>query len=323
MIVRSSNLATNLLLDQVGLPRSPWCGARRRRDRAASPAAGSRTRGPRRRPGQPGHGRRPGRVLAAHRDRDAGRAGRVRRDPTCCRAGAPRRPRRRAARRGPRRAQDRLGRRGAHSAGLVRPADAPPYVIARLHHRRRPRRRHALHRRASARTVWEGAPVTDQGRAHAPGVRAAAHAVRHRAAPRPRPPRPCVVEVVDSDGRHRLRRGAAGVAGDRRVAGRRARPASSGPLGPLSTGRDADDLAGLQPGSCRARWPRNDGAKAAVDVALHDLAARRLGVTAGRYARRHGPCGADRRHPRRRATREALGDGRPRPGRRGLPACSR
>ena len=51
-----------------------------------------------------------------------------------------------------------------------------------------------------------------------------------------------------------------------------------GPLAAVLVGRDPDDLAGL----CRAvagAVAANQGAKAAVDVALHDLVARRRGVS--------------------------------------------
>ncbi|MEV0561019.1 dipeptide epimerase [Dactylosporangium sp. NPDC050588] len=53
-------------------------------------------------------------------------------------------------------------------------------------------------------------------------------------------------------------------------------------LGPLITGRDADDLTGNTRLVQRAAQ-RNEGAKAAVDVALHDLAARRLGLPLVRF----------------------------------------
>jgi L-alanine-DL-glutamate epimerase-like enolase superfamily enzyme len=53
-------------------------------------------------------------------------------------------------------------------------------------------------------------------------------------------------------------------------------------LGPLLTGRDADDVTGNGRLVQRA-VQRNEGAKAAVDVALHDLAARRAGVPLVRY----------------------------------------
>ncbi|GAA3215881.1 mandelate racemase/muconate lactonizing enzyme family protein [Dactylosporangium siamense] len=53
-------------------------------------------------------------------------------------------------------------------------------------------------------------------------------------------------------------------------------------LGPLLIGRDADDVAGNGRLVQRA-VQHNEGAKAAVDVALHDLAARRLGVPLVRY----------------------------------------
>jgi L-alanine-DL-glutamate epimerase-like enolase superfamily enzyme len=56
----------------------------------------------------------------------------------------------------------------------------------------------------------------------------------------------------------------------------------SGPLTAAIAGGDADDLAEL----CRrvaAAVPGNFGAKSSVDVALHDLAARRLGVSLPRF----------------------------------------
>ena len=45
------------------------------------------------------------------------------------------------------------------------------------------------------------------------------------------------------------------------------------------TGRDPDDLAAALPGASPGAVAANHGAKAAVDVALHDLAARRRGVS--------------------------------------------
>jgi L-alanine-DL-glutamate epimerase-like enolase superfamily enzyme len=53
-------------------------------------------------------------------------------------------------------------------------------------------------------------------------------------------------------------------------------------LGPLLIGRDADDVTGSN-GIVQRAVQRNEGAKAAVDVALHDLAARRLGVPLVRF----------------------------------------
>ncbi len=56
----------------------------------------------------------------------------------------------------------------------------------------------------------------------------------------------------------------------------------SGPLTDAVTGLDGDELTGL----CRLvadAVPGNFGAKSAVDVALHDLAARRLGVSLPRF----------------------------------------
>ncbi|BCB88913.1 mandelate racemase/muconate lactonizing enzyme family protein [Phytohabitans suffuscus] len=53
-------------------------------------------------------------------------------------------------------------------------------------------------------------------------------------------------------------------------------------LGPLLTGRDPDDLHALLAEVGRA-VTGNEAAKAAVDTALHDLAARRLGVPLARF----------------------------------------
>lgn len=52
-------------------------------------------------------------------------------------------------------------------------------------------------------------------------------------------------------------------------------------LGPLLTGRDADDLV-TRCAEIQRTVAGNEAAKAAVDVALHDLAARRLGVPLAR-----------------------------------------
>ncbi|GAA2378995.1 dipeptide epimerase [Dactylosporangium salmoneum] len=85
-----------------------------------------------------------------------------------------------------------------------------------------------------------------------------------------------LVEVVDADGRIGL--GEAPqvwkVTGDS-VAG--ARACVEEILAPLLVGRDADDVAG-NARAVAAAVVRNTGARAAADVALHDLAARRLGV---------------------------------------------
>ena len=88
------------------------------------------------------------------------------------------------------------------------------------------------------------------------------------------------------------------------------------------TGRDPDDLAGTCRARAPARSPRNHGAKAAVDVALHDLAARRRGVSLpvllGGTALRVPTDVTLAAGGRRRAR----GD-RPRPGRATASGCSR
>ncbi len=85
-----------------------------------------------------------------------------------------------------------------------------------------------------------------------------------------------IVTVVDSDGRTGLGEApqiwqvtGASIAG--------ARACVEQVLGPLLTGRDADDLV-RNCRDVRAAVAGNEAAKAAVDVALHDLVARRLGV---------------------------------------------
>jgi L-alanine-DL-glutamate epimerase-like enolase superfamily enzyme len=90
-----------------------------------------------------------------------------------------------------------------------------------------------------------------------------------------------LVEVVDSDGRSGFgeapqvwRVTGASVAG--------AEACVQQLLGPLLTGRDADDVAGSGR-IVQLAVQRNEGAKAAVDVALHDLAARRRGVPLVRF----------------------------------------
>ncbi|WP_238007048.1 dipeptide epimerase [Dactylosporangium sp. AC04546] len=85
-----------------------------------------------------------------------------------------------------------------------------------------------------------------------------------------------LVEVVDANGRSGFGESPQvwKVTGDS-VAG--ARACVEQVLGPLLIGRDADDLAA----NCRTVHGAvvgNAGARAAVDTALHDLAARRLGV---------------------------------------------
>ena len=85
-----------------------------------------------------------------------------------------------------------------------------------------------------------------------------------------------VVEIVDTDGRRGYGEApqvwqvtGASVAGAEACVGE--------VLGPLLTGRDADDLVARCRETARA-VVGNEAAKAGVDVALHDLAARRLGV---------------------------------------------
>lgn len=61
-----------------------------------------------------------------------------------------------------------------------------------------------------------------------------------------------------------------------------ARACLDGPLRDVLLGRDPDDLVPLLR-EVRGAVVGNHGAKAAVDIALHDLAARRLGVPLARY----------------------------------------
>ncbi|HEX6500665.1 MAG TPA: dipeptide epimerase [Micromonosporaceae bacterium] len=85
-----------------------------------------------------------------------------------------------------------------------------------------------------------------------------------------------VVEVVDEDGRS----GYGEAPQVWQVTGASidgARACVDGILAPLLTGRDPDDLVALC-AAVRRAVAGNESAKAAVDVALHDLAARRLGV---------------------------------------------
>jgi L-Ala-D/L-Glu epimerase len=89
-----------------------------------------------------------------------------------------------------------------------------------------------------------------------------------------------VVELVDADGRSGYGEAPQvwAVTGAS-IAGSEACVAEV--LGPLVRGRDADDLAA----NCRAvakACAGNEAAKAAVDIALHDLAAQRLGVPLAR-----------------------------------------
>lgn len=86
-----------------------------------------------------------------------------------------------------------------------------------------------------------------------------------------------VIEIEDSDGR--IGYGEAPAVW--RVTGESldsAKTCVDGPLASVLVGRDADDLVPLLHGIADA-VVANPGAKAAVDVALHDLAARRRGVS--------------------------------------------
>jgi L-alanine-DL-glutamate epimerase-like enolase superfamily enzyme len=90
-----------------------------------------------------------------------------------------------------------------------------------------------------------------------------------------------VVELVDSDGR----RGFGEAPQVWRVTGESLAGAQScldGPLRDVLVGADPDDLVPLLR-RVRAAVHANHGAKAAADIALHDLAARRLGVPLARY----------------------------------------
>ncbi|WBB80104.1 dipeptide epimerase [Micromonospora sp. WMMD882] len=99
-----------------------------------------------------------------------------------------------------------------------------------------------------------------------------------------------VVEIIDDDGRSGFGEApqvwqvtGASVAG--------AQACVHEMLGPVVAGRDADDL-NARCADVRHAVAGNEAAKAAVDVALHDLAARRLGVPLVRLLG-----GADRRVP--------------------------
>lgn len=90
-----------------------------------------------------------------------------------------------------------------------------------------------------------------------------------------------VVEVLDDDGN----RGFGEAPQVWRVTGESlegARACVAGPLRDVLMSRDPDDLQCLL-GQVRAAVVANHGAKAAVDVALHDLAARRIGVPLARF----------------------------------------
>ena len=86
-----------------------------------------------------------------------------------------------------------------------------------------------------------------------------------------------LVEISDGDA-ERLGRGAAGLEGDRRVARRRPGLRRRSRSRPRSTVW-SPTTSPRRCGESRAPPQGNFGAKAAVDVALHDLAARRRGQT--------------------------------------------
>ncbi|GAA1857674.1 mandelate racemase/muconate lactonizing enzyme family protein [Asanoa iriomotensis] len=90
-----------------------------------------------------------------------------------------------------------------------------------------------------------------------------------------------VVEIVDADGRSGYGEApqvwqvtGASLAGSEACV--------TSMLRPLLVGRDPDDVVALCRATARA-VAGNEGARAAVDVALHDLAARRLGVPLARF----------------------------------------
>ncbi|MGH3447920.1 MAG: mandelate racemase/muconate lactonizing enzyme family protein, partial [Nocardioidaceae bacterium] len=90
-----------------------------------------------------------------------------------------------------------------------------------------------------------------------------------------------VVEVVDEDGH----RGFGEAPQVWRVTGESlagAEACLTGPLTEVVKGRSTDDLADLA-GEVSTAVVGNYGAKGALDVALHDLAARRLGVSLPRF----------------------------------------
>ncbi len=90
-----------------------------------------------------------------------------------------------------------------------------------------------------------------------------------------------VVEVIDGDGEH----GFGEAPQVWRVTGESlagARACIDGPLAEVVRGQDADELHMLSSSVSRA-VVGNFGAKAAVETALYDLAARRLGVSLPRY----------------------------------------
>lgn len=110
-----------------------------------------------------------------------------------------------------------------------------------------------------------------------------------------------VVELVDTDGRS----GFGEAPQVWRVTGESLAGSAaciSGPLADVVRGRSVDDLTDLarEVGSAVVG---NHGAKAAVDVALHDLAARRLGVALPQYL------GSSRREASTDVTLSAAGSG--------------
>ena len=90
-----------------------------------------------------------------------------------------------------------------------------------------------------------------------------------------------VVELVDSDGHQGFGEApqAWRITGES-LAG--AEACLSGPLADVVSGRSADDLVELVHAVADA-VAGNHGAKAAMDVALHDLAARRAGLSLPRF----------------------------------------
>lgn len=89
-----------------------------------------------------------------------------------------------------------------------------------------------------------------------------------------------LVEIIDSDGRSGWGEGVATwrITGDSLPS---IRAAISGPLRDVVVGRDADDIAPVLR-DVQAAIVGNTAAKAAVDVAIHDLAARRLDIPLAR-----------------------------------------
>ena len=120
-----------------------------------------------------------------------------------------------------------------------------------------------------------------------------------------------VVELVDDEGR----RGFGEAPQVWRVTGESlagAEACLSGPLADVVRGRSTDDLDDLGR-ELAAAVVGNFGAKAAMDVALHDLAAQRAGVSLPVFlGAPSGPsaAGADRRHGLGGRSRRARGHGR-------------